>query len=114
MYTGATALENIRRLKSLIPDAQFTADILVGFPGENEEDFKKSAEFITSAELLDAHIFTFSAREGTSAYTMDGKVNEAEKHRRTRELIKVKNAQRDKVLEGIVEEQKPLLCIFES
>ena len=113
-YTTATALENIKRLKSLIPDAQFTADIMVGFPGEDEEDFKQSAEFIASAELLDAHIFTFSAREGTSAYTMDGKVSETEKHRRTRELIKVKNAQRDKVLEGIVEEQKPLLCIFES
>ena len=113
-YTSARALENIKRLKSLIPDAQFTADVMVGFPGESEEDFKESAKFIREAQLLDCHVFTFSRRENTEAYGMENQIPDAVKHRRTRELIEHKNAVRDGVLEKIVLEQKPLPCVFES
>ncbi|MBQ1260951.1 MAG: tRNA (N(6)-L-threonylcarbamoyladenosine(37)-C(2))-methylthiotransferase MtaB [Clostridia bacterium] len=113
-YTAEKALENIKRLKSLIPSAQFTADIMVGFPGESIEDFEQSAKFIENAQLLDCHVFTFSAREGTEAYAMENQVPESEKHARTRELIRIKNAQRERTLEKIIESKKPLPCIFES
>lgn len=112
-YTRTTALANIKRLKKLIPEATFTADMMVGFPGESEEDFLETVSFVREAGLLDVHVFTFSAREGTAAYDMKG-LPKAIKHERTRRLIVAKNEVRDGVLSEIVSRGVPLSSIFET
>ena len=113
-YNSARALENINRLRALIPEAQFTADILVGFPGEQEADFLDSVEFVDGAKLLDAHVFTFSRRFGTVAYDMPGQLPDAVKRERTRRMIAHKNAVRERSLENIVASGRALPSIFET
>lgn len=113
-YNSSRALENIKRLKSLIPDAEFTADIMVGFPTESEDDFEQTKAFVKKAELLDAHVFTFSRRKGTPAYDMVGQIPEDVKRDRTRRMIAAKNEVRDATLDRIVNSGRLLPSIFES
>ncbi len=60
----------VARARSLIPDLALTTDILVGFPGEREEEFAESLRFVEEMDFADAHIFTYSPRPGTLAERM--------------------------------------------
>ena len=60
----------IATLKEAIPDVTLSADIIVGFPGETEEEFRETLDFIRNTEFLHLHIFPYSIREGTEAATM--------------------------------------------
>ena len=113
-YNSKRAIDNIDRLRALVPNAEFTADIMVGFPTESEEDFRMSLDFIKRAGLLNAHVFTFSRRAGTEAYDMPGQVPETVKKDRTRRMIAYKNEVRDSVLSEIVECKRMLPSVFES
>ena len=113
-YNAARALENIKRIKELCPGCLFTADLMVGFPGESEEDFAATLDFVTRAELLDAHVFAYSKRAGTPAAQFDGQISEEIKRRRSAALIEHKNRVRDGVLSRIVSSASPLRCIAET
>lgn len=73
------AVENIRRA---FPDAALSCDMICGFPGESESDYEDSVNFIKDAEILHAHIFPYSKREGTKAVLLDGQIDEKIKHER--------------------------------
>lgn len=113
-YTGARALENIERLRANFPGAQFTTDLMVGFPGETDEDFHKTCDFVSRARLLDAHVFAYSRRERTLAAEYEGQIPEDVKKERSAALIKHKNTVRDKILSDTVKAGKPLFAIAES
>ena len=113
-YTRERALENLTRIREYIPDVTFTADLMVGFPGESEEDFLETVSFVREAGLLDAHVFAYSKREGTPAAERADQVPEDVKHDRSARLIAVKNEVRDSVLSGIVKRGKPLSVVFET
>ena len=113
-YTRERALENIERLRENFPGAQFTTDLMVGFPGESDEDFLLTCDFVSSAGLVDAHVFAYSRRERTPAAEYDGQIPEEVKRARSAALIKHKNEVRDKILSDTVKEGKPLLAIAES
>ena len=113
-YTAAQALENIRLIRESIPDAAFTTDLMVGFPGETEEDFRRTVEFARRARFIDAHVFAYSRRKGTPAADYPDQIDEAVKHRRSEELIGVCRELRDSVLSEIVERGEPLSVILES
>ncbi len=113
-YNRRVALENIKRLKSAFPTAQFTTDMMVGFPGESEEDFLDTLSFVREAKFLDVHVFAFSQREGTPAFHMEGQIDETEKRSRSARLIAVKNEVREEVLEELVKIGEPLSVILET
>lgn len=113
-YNRRVALENIKRLKSAFPTAQFTTDMMVGFPGESEEDFLDTLSFVREAKFLDVHVFAFSQREGTPAFHMEGQIDETEKRSRSARLIAVKNEVREEVLEELVKIGEPLSVILEA
>ncbi len=113
-YTRERALENIERLRKYIPGCQFTADLMVGFPGETDEDFLDTINFVKEARLLDAHVFAYSRREGTPAASYEGQIPEDIKRERSRVLIETKNAVRDEVLEERVRTGDTLNCILET
>ena len=113
-YTRATALENIKRLKAKIPRAQFTTDIMVGFPGESDEDFAATLSFIREARLLDAHIFAYSKRAGTPAEAYPDQVPEGVKRARSKMAKELSAAVRDEVLSDIVKRSTVLTAILES
>ena len=113
-YSRAMALANIRYIKENIPDAQFTTDLMVGFPGESEEDFLDTVSFAKEARFIDAHVFAYSRREGTPAAYYDGQIPENVKKERSRRLIAAKNEVRDSVLMEIIEKGSPLSVVLET
>ena len=112
-YNTAMIKERVGLLRRAFPDAMFTADVIVGFPGESDDDFKASAEFLRSLDLLFMHIFTFSPRPGTEAAVMPCQIDEKVKNERSAALagIRLESAEKcmsryiGKVLPVIFEEQ---------
>jgi len=113
-YNRNTALENIKRLRENIEGCQFTTDLMVGFPGESEEDFLDTVAFVKEARFIDAHVFAYSMREGTPAALFEGQIDESVKRRRSAELIRVVKEVREEVLEEIISSGRTLHCILET
>ena len=113
-YNLAMALKNLERIRDFSPKCMFTADLMVGFPGESEEDYLLTEEFVKRARLLDAHVFAYSKREGTPAAEYGDQVPDEVKKERSSRLIALKNQVRDKVLDEVVDCGDGLVCIMES
>ncbi len=88
-YDSESYLKLIDRARELMPDIQFTSDIIVGFPGETEEDFKKTVELIKRVEYYSLFTFIFSPRPGTPAAEMPDPETKADKSRRFSEMLAV-------------------------
>ena len=67
-------------------NVSFTTDVIVGFPGETEEDFEASMKFVTEQRFLKVHVFPYSRREGTAAYDFPDQIPEHEKEERSRRM----------------------------
>ena len=113
-YSRQYALDTVALFREHIPGVQFTTDLMVGFPGETEECFSETLDFVRRAGFLDAHVFVYSEREGTDAVGFSGSVPKAERQRRSRELQRVVNEVRDSILDGIVASKKELSAILET
>ena len=113
-YNSEKAMQVISDIRENIPRATFTTDLMVGFPGESEENFFETVDFVRKAEFLDAHVFAYSRREGTPAAYYVGQIPECEKHRRSGILIGVKDEVRDALLSKFVSEGEPLSVIAET
>lgn len=85
-YNAEMLYRNVQACRKNIPGVRFSADIIAGFPGESEEDHKKTMEFLDFANLVHAHIFPFSEREGTEAAEMKNRLDKKTKTRRAAEL----------------------------
>ena len=85
-YLREVFASRVSKIKELMPDACIAADVIIGFPGETSEDFDDTYEFIKSVDVTYLHVFSYSERPGTKALTMEGKVDEYEKRRRSQLL----------------------------
>ena len=112
-YNVDMAMRNIAALRDAFPTAMFTTDLMVGFPGESEEDFLDTISLVDKIGLLDAHVFQYSRREGTEAAYYEGQVDERIKQERSERLIAYKNKKRDEILDEIVREGRELSAILE-
>ena len=74
-------------IRNSLPDASITTDIMVGFPGESDEEFGRSYEFCRQMEFAAMHVFSYSARPGTKAAVMPGKINGKIKKQRSRVML---------------------------
>ena len=113
-YNRAMALKNVARIREIMPDVMLTADLMVGFPGESEEDFLDTLRFVREAGLLDAHVFAYSKREGTPAASYPNQIPEQLKKERSARLIAECATVRDEILSSVVKSGRPLSCILES
>ena len=113
-YNRDMALKNIKYIREKMPDVMLTADLMVGFPGESEEDFLDTMRFVSEARLLDAHVFAYSKREGTPAATYENQIPENIKKERSARLMAECVRVRDEILSGVVADGKPLSCILET
>ena len=113
-YNRTQALDNIKMIRENIAGAAFTTDLMVGFPGETEEDFLDTVAFAKEARFIDAHVFAYSRRHGTPAADYPDQIDEATKHDRSERLIKVCHDVRDSVLTEIVERGEALSLILET
>lgn len=115
-YTAEKALASIERVRKYIPDATFSADIIVGFPGETEEDFLETAEFCKKADFLHLHIFPYSKREGTEAAEMEDQVPDNIKKERAAALSGVAKEMQKRILSDYVKchgEDSPVSVLCE-
>jgi threonylcarbamoyladenosine tRNA methylthiotransferase MtaB len=76
--------DKIEKIRKAIPDAAIGADVMIGFPGETEELFRESVEFVESLPFTYLHVFTYSPRPGTPAATMPSQVPVQDAHARNR------------------------------
>lgn len=88
-YTSRYYLNLIKRIRRAVPEIAITTDILLGFPGENEEDFSRTVKLAQKIRPLKVHIFPYSAREGTKAAVLPGRVPMLTVKRRIERLKKV-------------------------
>ncbi len=86
-YTKEEFREGCILLRKYFKDPALTTDVIVGFPGEMEEDFMESYEFYKDINFYEMHVFKFSKRRGTGAYTMPNQVTNDEKTRRSHILL---------------------------
>ena len=86
-YTREEYLDTIRRLRAAIPDLAITSDIIVGFPGETEDDFEQTRSLLREAAFDNTFIFKYSPRPNTPAALLDDNVPPAEKMRRNKLLL---------------------------
>jgi tRNA-2-methylthio-N6-dimethylallyladenosine synthase len=86
-YSRGDYLALVKRLRSVCPDIAITTDIIVGFPGETEEEFEDTLRLVEEVEFDSAFTFLYSIRKGTPAETFDDQVPEEAKHERFNRLV---------------------------
>ena len=85
-YLSSLYSEKIRKIRSLIPDACIGADVIVGYPGETEEDFLETYNYLSGLEISYLHVFTYSERDGTEAIKIKHKVDKSTRNKRSKIL----------------------------
>jgi len=101
-YNRDMALDAIARLKAAIPEVTLSADVIVGFPGETEEDFEETMAFFTETRFLHLHIFPYSKRAGTEAADMPDQVPENVKKDRLSRLEALSHKIKTEILDDYV------------
>lgn len=111
-YNSMQAMRAVSLLRNAFPTLQLTTDIIVGFPGESEEDFEQSERLVENARFLMVHVFPYSKRSGTPAAAMKNQIPEDVKHQRVALLSQKAAAVRSEILDGLVGSEVEVL--FES
>lgn len=88
-YRSREYRERCELLREVYGNPALTTDVIVGFPQESEEEFRKSYDFVDSIRFYETHIFKYSRRQGTKAAAMDGQLTEAEKSFRSEKMIEL-------------------------
>ena len=108
-YTVAEYAEMIADARKLIPNLHLGTDLIVGFPGETEADFKESCAFVKKIGFSNIHVFPFSPRQGTPAEKMPGRVVGDELDKRLEALKEIKSASAAAFAESMLEQREVVL-----
>lgn len=111
-YTTKEFEEGTKLLRIAYPNVALTTDIIVGFPGETEEEFKKTYEFLSKIKFYQMHVFKYSPRKGTKAAEMKQQVSPEEKEERSKKLIELSNNNEKEYMSKFV--GKKLDVLFEQ
>ena len=88
-YSCSEYYEKVRILRTSFSDVAITTDIITGFPGETEEEFAQTVDFVKKVDFYETHIFKYSKRQGTIAAGMAGQLTEAQKAERSEVLSEI-------------------------
>ena len=113
-YNAEQAMRAITLLRESIPTVQFTTDVIVGFPGETDEDFAETLDFVRRARFLNVHVFPYSKRAGTPAATMPDQVPADIKSERLHILSDEVSKIRAALLQEMVANTPTVSVLFES
>ncbi|MBQ2383781.1 MAG: tRNA (N6-isopentenyl adenosine(37)-C2)-methylthiotransferase MiaB, partial [Oscillospiraceae bacterium] len=111
-YDREKYLSAVRYAKSVMPDLVLTSDVIVGFPGETEEDFQETLSLIREVRYDALFTFIFSPRPGTPAASMEDPTPKAEKNRRFDQLCELQNQISEQIHEGYV--GKRMVCLVDG
>lgn len=90
-YTTQIYRDAVATLRRYYPEASFTTDVIVGFPGETDEEFAKTYEFLKEIDFYRLHVFKYSPRRGTVAEKMPNQIDGNKKEERSNKLIEISN-----------------------
>lgn len=95
-YTAAEYYEKCQLLRKYFQNPALTTDVIVGFPGETEEEFQETKEFLEKVQFYETHIFKYSRRKGTRAAVMENQVSDQKKTERSNLLMALDRENREK------------------
>lgn len=95
-YTTQIYKDAVATLRKYYPEASFTTDVIVGFPGETDEEFAKTYEFLKEIDFYRLHVFKYSPRRGTVAEKMPNQIDGNKKEERSNKLIDLSNSTENK------------------
>lgn len=108
-YTPDQYRKAVAALRKAFPAPAITTDIIVGFPGETQEEFQESLDFAVEMEFARAHVFPYSKRAGTRAAEMSGQVPKSEKARRSHLMIEACGKSRERFMRSHIGKTVPVL-----
>ncbi|MBC7959375.1 MAG: tRNA (N(6)-L-threonylcarbamoyladenosine(37)-C(2))-methylthiotransferase MtaB [Vallitaleaceae bacterium] len=108
-YTTEDYRQSVKTLRDFYGKPSITTDIIVGFPGETEEEFTQTLQFVREIAFADLHVFKFSKREGTKAASMPNVVDEKVKNERSKILTEARNTNHHQFLEQFIGETLEVL-----
>lgn len=111
-YTKEEFEEIVKRLRNNYNDVILTTDIIVGFPGETEEEFNETYEFLKKIKFYKMHIFKYSQRNGTKAAIMKNQISGEIKEERSKALLKLSDENEHEYLEEYI--GKEVNVLFEE
>ncbi|MDX2432305.1 MAG: tRNA (N(6)-L-threonylcarbamoyladenosine(37)-C(2))-methylthiotransferase MtaB [Bacteroides sp.] len=109
MYTVKTFMEIVEKFRAEIPDFNFTSDVIVGFPGESEEDFQLTLDLVREAQFSHVHTFRYSRRKGTRADRMEDQLVERIKNERSELVRELTEKNRLSYMESMIGKQQRVL-----
>ena len=109
MYTVKSFMDIVDKFRSEIPDFNFTTDVIVGFPGETEEDFQLTLDLVREAQFSHVHTFRYSRRKGTRADRMENQVQERIKNERSELVRKLTEENRRAYMRSMLGKQQRVL-----
>ena len=109
-YTSEKYLALVNRIRETRPGTALTTDVIVGFPGEEEVDYKRTRELVEHIQFDNAFIFRYSTRRGTPAASMPGQIDERVKEERNHDLLAVVDASARRSSERLVGSNVEILC----
>lgn len=108
-YSSEEYMDKCNKLRACFDNPSFTTDAIVGFPGETQEEFDETLNFIRQVDFLDMHIFQFSPRNGTPAASMEKQIEPRVKQVRSAILIRAAKEMTEKNLERMVGKKEKVL-----
>lgn len=111
-YSSKKYEEIVNLLRDKIKDVSITTDVIVGFPGETDEEFNETYEFLKRIKLTKTHIFKYSQRTGTKAYSMENQVDGTAKDKRSKILIELNKVNEENFIKSYI--GKTLDVLFEE
>ena len=109
-YTAEKYVELVRRIRRARDRIAITSDIIVGFPGETEDDYKQTRDLVEEIEFDNAFVFRYSPRRDTPAAKMPDQIDQQLKEERNQDLLEVVNKSNRRILELLVGNQVEVLC----
>ena len=108
-YSTQEFLEIVKHIKTIIPNSSITSDIIVGFPGETEEDHNRTKKLLKISELSEIHVFPYSVRPGTSAFYLKDKVQSSVITKRAKEIRNISNDLKSKHMKSLLNTDQNVL-----
>jgi len=108
-YNTQLFSQRVKAIKSIFPDACIASDVIVGFPGETEEDFNTTYQFIENSDISYCHVFSYSERDNTPALKIAPSISKAERLTRSKKLRQLSDFKRNNFYRTQLNKTHPVL-----
>lgn len=108
-YDKKEYLSVVNKIRSIRPDISITTDVIVGFPGENSDDFNECLSFVKEVNFAKVHVFPYSKRNGTKAARMGGHIDGNTKKERTKELLELSDKLEKEYYNSCIDKKEQVL-----